>query len=126
MNQLPIGQICWNELATNDVNKAKEFYNKLLGWQYNEIKTDDMSYTLVKSNESDFAGIWEIPSDQQSQIPPHWMAYILVDNIQKILDNAKQLGAKEIKGVTQVGDMGQFAIITDPAGAHIAFWQPND
>ena len=119
------GEFCWSELATTDVGKAKDFYGKVFGWQFKEIKTDDMTYTMIKSQKGtqEFAGIWQIPSDQQEHIPPHWMAYILVENVQDTLAESMKHGAKEMKGVTHVGDMGKFAIICDPTGAHIALWE---
>lgn len=123
MTQPTFGQFCWNELATSDVSKAKDFYGKVFGWQFNEFKSGEMTYTIVKSNDKDIAGIWQIPSDQQKEIPPHWMAYILVANAKEALDKAKQHGAKEVKGITKAGDMGRFAIIVDPAGAHLALWE---
>ena len=123
MNQPAFGAFCWNELATSNLSKAKDFYSKVLGWQFNDIKSEEMTYTIVKSNDRDIAGIWEIPTDQQKEIPPHWMAYILVPDVKVALEKAKQHGAKEVKGITQAGDMGRFAIIIDPTGAHLAFWE---
>ncbi|MCE0722988.1 MULTISPECIES: VOC family protein [Legionella] len=123
MSQNSMNQFCWNELATADVKKAKEFYSKVLGWQFKEIQSGEMTYTLIKADDKEFAGIWQIPTDQQNEIPPHWMAYILVKDVADTLAKAKQNGAQEIKGVTHAGDMGLFAIIKDPTGAHIAFWE---
>lgn len=126
MSQPGLGELCWNELATPDLKKSKEFYSKVFGWQFTDTTTDDMTYTLVKSKDQEFAGIWEIPKDQQAHIPPHWIAYILVADVAVALKKAVQHGAKEMKGVTQAGDMGQLAIITDPTGAHIALWEPSN
>lgn len=125
MSEHSSGQFCWNELATVDVNKAKEFYSKVLGWEFKEIHAGEMLYTIVKSNNKEIAGIWQIPKEQMNEIPPHWMAYILVDNVENTLEKAKKNGAQEIKGVTQAGEMGLFAIIQDPTGAHVAFWEPT-
>lgn len=125
MNLPSIGQFCWNELATNDVHQAKEFYSNLLGWEFREIQSDDMTYTLICSGDKQCGGIWQIPKEQKEHIPPHWMAYILVNNVKETLEKAIKHGATEVKGVTQAGDMGSFAIIMDPVGAHIAFWEPN-
>lgn len=126
MSQHDTGHFCWNELATAEVKKAKEFYSKLLGWQYKEIHSEEMTYTIIQAGDKEIAGIWEIPADQQNMIPPHWMSYILVDNVAATLEKAKQHGAQEIKEVTYVGDLGLFAIIKDPTGAHIAFWESNN
>ncbi|CAM2963553.1 glyoxalase/bleomycin resistance protein [Legionella steigerwaltii] len=126
MSQDSMGQFCWNELATADVNKAKDFYSKVLGWHFKEIHSDEMmTYTLIQTKDKDVGGIWQIPANQQKEIPPHWMAYILVNNVADTLAKAKQNGAKEVKGVTHVGEMGLFAIIQDPTGAHIAFWETH-
>lgn len=121
-----IGKICWNELATADVNKAKDFYGKVFGWKFSEHKTGDMTYVMIKLDDKEFGGIWEIPKDKQSKIPPHWMAYILVEDADDALAKAKKHGATEIKPVTEVDKIGRFAIITDPTGAHIAVWESLD
>ena len=118
------GEFCWNELATTDIEKSKDFYGKLFGWEFEEIKTDDMSYAVIKSgNEKGFAGIWQIPTDKQKEIPPHWMAYVLVKDIKASLKKAEDCGAKIVKEITHVSDIGFFAIIIDPTNAHIALWE---
>src|SRR5437870_1407019 len=108
MTQEHFSQFCWNELAAPDVHKAKDFYGNVFGWKYKEIKSDQMTYTIITSNGKDIGGIWQIPNDQKAHIPPHWMAYILVEDVNAALKKAKQHGATEVKGVTQAGDMGRF------------------
>jgi uncharacterized protein len=120
-----IGEFCWNELATADVKKAKDFYGKVFGWQFSEYTHGEMTYTLIKLNDKEFGGIWQIPTEKQNEIPPHWMAYILVKDAAAALEKAKQHGATEVKPVTQAGEMGRFAIIVDPTGAHVAVWEPS-
>jgi predicted enzyme related to lactoylglutathione lyase len=123
MNQPAIGQFCWNELATPNVAKAKDFYGKVFGWQFEDHDMGEMTYTIAKNQDKEFAGIWNIPSNQQNEIPPHWMAYILVSDVDQALEKAKQNGAKEIKGVSKAGDKGRFAVIVDPTGAYLALWE---
>lgn len=117
------GEFCWNELATPNVQAAKDFYGKVFGWQFSDHDMGDMTYTMIKRNDKEFAGIWSIPKDQQKQIPPHWMAYILVEDLNESLEKAQKNGAAVVKPVSNAGDFGRFAIITDPTGAHIALWQ---
>lgn len=126
MTQQSLGQFCWNELATNDMHAAKDFYSKVLGWKFKEIQSEDMTYIIIQLNDKDIGGIWQISKNQQDHIPPHWMTYVLVNNVEETLTKAKQHGAQEIKGVTHVGNMGRFAIITDPTGAHLAFWESQE
>lgn len=118
-----MGEFVWNELATTNVQKAKDFYGQVFGWEFVDKNADDMTYTVIKKNNKEFGGIWAIPTAQQNQIPTHWLAYILVENVEKSLEKAIQNGATLIKPVQKVGEMGLFAIIKDPEGAHIALWQ---
>lgn len=118
------GQFCWTELATTNVEAAKNFYGKVFGWEFSDQTMGDMTYTMIKANNKDFAGIWSIPKDQQKHVPPHWMSYILVESVEEALKKAEKNGATIIKPATKAGDFGRFAIIKDPTGAHIALWQP--
>ena len=125
MNENPkIGEFCWYELGTSNVQAAKDFYGKVFGWEFSDHDMGDMTYTMIKQKNKEFAGIWSIPKDKQKEIPPHWMGYLLVENLDQSLEKARTQGASIIKPATNVGDFGRFAIITDPIGAHIALWQP--
>lgn len=124
--QFVTGQFCWNELATPNLKASKEFYANSFGWTFSDHKMDTTTYTMVKRGDKEFAGIWEIPHDQQKEIPPHWMSYILVENLAQSLEKVKKNGASIKVPVTKVGDFGHFAIITDPVGAHIALWESSE
>lgn len=117
------GEICWSELATNDVKTAKDFYGNLFGWEFKDNNMDGMTYTEIKSNNKVFGGIWGIPKEMQQHIPPHWMSYVLVENVDTSLEKAMTNGCSVKKEATNVGDFGRFAVIQDPTGAHIALWQ---
>lgn len=123
MEKPQLGEFCWNELATTNIKAAKSFYGEVFGWEFVDHPIGDMTYTMVRMNNKEIAGIWAIPADQTQEIPPHWMSYILVDNVEKTLEKARQQGATIVKGSTQVGDFGRLAIMTDPTGASIALWQ---
>ncbi len=120
-----VGEFVWNELYTPNLSASKEFYGNLFGWKFTDMPMGDTTYTLIRLNDKEFAGIWAIPSNMQDKISPHWMSYVLVENAEESLQKAVKLGARQIKEVTKAGDMGHFAIIADPTGAFIAFWQPN-
>lgn len=116
-------KFCWNELATTDIQAAKDFYGKVFGWTFSDQPMGDFTYTMIMNKDKGCGGMWAIPKDKEKQIPPHWMAYILVDNLEDSLEKACELGASIVKSVTDVGDCGRFAVIVDPTGAHIAMWQ---
>lgn len=122
-NQPKPGEFCWTELATPNVQSAKDFYSKVFGWQFTDHDMGEMTYTMIKRDGQEFGGMWGIPKDKENHIPPHWMSYILVENLDDSLKKASSQGATIVKPVTNAGDMGRFAIITDPTGAHVALWQ---
>jgi uncharacterized protein len=124
-NQFKGGEFCWNELATPDINAAKEFYGRVFGWKFSDHQIGDSTYSMIKSGDKEFAGMWQIPQDQAKHVPPHWMSYILVDDLAHSLEQATQHGATIKMPITKAGEMGQFAIIIDPTGAHIAMWESS-
>ena len=118
-----IGHFCWNELATPNLKVAKEFYAKSFGWTFADHDMGDMTYTMIKHGDTEMAGMWQIPKDQAHDIPPHWMSYILVENLDNSLKAVQENGATIKVPGTPVSDFGRFAIIIDPTGAHIALWE---
>lgn len=123
MNIPGVGEFCWNELATPNVAVAKDFYGKILGWTFSETQVGDMTYTIIHKGKNELGGIWEIPSTQINAIPPHWLAYVTVEALETVLEQAESLGAVVTMPITPVGTHGTFAVIKDPTGAHIALWE---
>lgn len=117
------GTICWNELLTTDAKKALEFYGQLFGWTTQAHEMEHMTYHLLKMGDKDIGGMMQIPADKKAQIPPHWATYINVENLDEMIKKAQKLGAILIVPATDVQDYGRFAVIQDPTGAHISFWQ---
>lgn len=116
------GDFCWTELMTPDTKKAKEFYNSLFGWTFQDHDVGGMTYSMFKSGDKDLGGMMQTPKEKKD-CPPHWMSYISVANVDETLKKAKSLGAKITMEATPVSDYGRFGIIEDPTGAHIAVWQ---
>jgi len=117
------GEFCWNELMTTDVAKAKVFYGDLLGWECHDMDMGEMTYTVFKSGDKDIAGMLQTPTGQENSIPPHWMSYIAVDDIEKMTEKASALGASVQVPVQTIQGVGRFSVLLDPTGAHIALWE---
>jgi predicted enzyme related to lactoylglutathione lyase len=111
------------ELQTNDVAKAKPFYSKLFGWKLEDMPMPGGgSYTMIDVGGGTGGGMMQSP---MPGIPPHWLAYVGVDDIQASTKKARELGAKVVVDVTEVGEYGIMSVITDPTGATLAMWQPK-
>ncbi len=109
------------ELNSTDVPKAKAFYAKLFDWKLEDVPIGD-GYTMVDVGKGTGGGIMKqlIPNASSS-----WLAYVQVDDIKAATQKAKSLGAKVMKDVTEVADMGSLSIIVDPTGAMLGLWKPN-
>ena len=112
------------ELHTGDLKRAKEFYGKLFDWKLEDVPMPGGggSYTLIQPGNGTGGGMVTSPTPG---VPPHWLAYVGVDDVRASTRKAKELGAKIVMDVMEVGDIGTMSVITDPTGATLAMWQPK-
>lgn len=121
--QPQFGEFCWNELVTGDAHKAKDFYCKLFGWTTKDHRLPNMTYTMFEQGDKTIGGMFEIETQAQIMVPPHWMSYILVENLDDMVAKAQSLGAVIKMPPTKAGDFGRFSLIADPTGAHVSLWE---
>jgi predicted enzyme related to lactoylglutathione lyase len=110
------------ELNTQDVAKAKSFYQSLFDWKLNDVDMGDMTYTMIDVGEGTGGGMMKHP---MPGAPSMWLPYTLVDDIVAATAKAKSLGATIVLDVKEVPNAGSLSIITDPTGAMLGFWQPK-
>jgi predicted enzyme related to lactoylglutathione lyase len=110
------------ELNTQDVAKAKSFYQSLFAWSLNDMDMGDMTYTMIDVGEGTGGGMMKHP---MSGAPSMWLPYVLVDDIVAATAKAKSLGAAVVQDVKEVMGAGSLSIITDPTGATLGLWQPK-
>jgi hypothetical protein len=109
------------ELNTTNVGKAKTFYKALFAWKLKDMPMGDgMTYTTISVGDGTGGGMMKNPVPGA---PSAWVPYVDVDDVAAATAKAKKLGAKVMRGVTEVTGMGSFSIITDPTGAHLGLWQ---
>src|SRR5438309_2655853 len=117
------GQFSWVELGTTDSAAAKKFYGGLFGWTFEDMPAGpDMIYTMNKLGNHRTSALYKMGKDMQG-MPPHWLSYVTVDDVDATTAKAKQNGAKAMKEPFDVMDVGRMSVLTDPTGAHIALWQ---
>jgi predicted enzyme related to lactoylglutathione lyase len=109
------------ELNTQDVAKAKSFYQSLFNWALNDVDmVGGMIYTLINVGEGTGGGMMQHP---MPGAPSMWLPYVLVDDITAATAKAKSLGATIIRDVMEVMGEGSLSIISDPTGAVLGLWQ---
>jgi len=115
------------ELNTNNLPAAKEFYSKLFDWELGEHKMPAGTYTTINVGEGTGGGMLDLADwGAPKEIPPHWLAYIGVDDIVASTARAKELGGTVAQDVKNIGDFGALSVIIDPTGAAFALWQNSN
>ena len=112
------GTFCWNELITTDVEASREFYSKLIGWAPAPMSETNDDYTVFKVGEAMAAGMIA-RNEHMGNVPPHWMAYITVDNVDETAAQVTGLGGQIVCPPTDIPNVGRFSLIQDPAGATV-------
>jgi predicted enzyme related to lactoylglutathione lyase len=115
-----VGEISWHELTTTDHAKAYDFYQKLFGWE----KTSAMDmwemgeYQMYGRGEETLGGMWTKPADLP--MPPNWLYYIRVANVDDAAERIKTLGGQVLNGPMDVPGGDRIAQCMDPQGAAFA------
>jgi len=119
------GTFCWVELATSDQDGAKTFYTSLFGWTFVDNPMGEMGfYTTLKLRGRDVGALYQKPK-AQAAIPPHWLSYVAVADVDAAARRVKDLSGATIMDPFDVMDVGRMTVATDPAGAVFALWQAN-
>jgi predicted enzyme related to lactoylglutathione lyase len=111
---------CHVELASNDLPKAKEFYQNLFDWKLEDNQMGEMTYTMIQTGESVGGGMMKNP---MPGAPSSWFAYVQVDDVRVATEKARELGANVCKEKTEVPGHGWFSIISAPDGSMLGLWQ---
>lgn len=113
-----VGALCWNELATTDVVRAKAFYGELLGWEY---ETDDDGYTTIECAGAPNGGIRE-QTEWERGVPPRWLPYFKVGGADDTAARAERAGGRTLLATTGTSS-GRYAVLADPQGAAFAVFE---
>ena len=107
-----IGAMCWNELLTRDADTAKAFYSAVLGWEY----YGDEHYIHISNRGRNNGGMMQM-DENFGQMPPMWMPYFHVTDIDAAMKRVEELGGRVVTQKMEALDSAWFTVIEDPAGA---------
>lgn len=113
------GSISWTELSTNDPDAARKFYSEAFGWDYQEFKMPETEYHVIKSGGREVGGIMKMPP-QAGDVPPFWLSYVTVDNVDETAKRIESLGGKIVCPPMDIKDVGRMIVFQDPQGALLA------
>jgi predicted enzyme related to lactoylglutathione lyase len=125
------GRFLWMELMTSDVEAAKAFYTRAIGWgtqlfgDGTPMPGFDEPYALWITNAEAIGGVMKLPEEARSMgAPPHWLAYIGTPDVDASTRLVKELGGQVYVPPTDVPTIGRIAVVADPQGATFALYKP--
>jgi predicted enzyme related to lactoylglutathione lyase len=109
---MPLGKILWTDLTVPNTEAVRDFYAAVASWS---VQKYDDDYNMLASDGNPAAGICH-PVGQNASLPPQWLIYITVADLDASIAACQQHGGSVINGPR--GEVGsRFCVIRDPAGA---------
>jgi len=124
------GEVSWHELYTSDHEAAFRFYNAIAGWE--RLGEFDMGpqgkYVLWGRGGKQLGGMMTMPPGMKTPsgdpVPPSWMYYVTIADLDGALARAKSKGATVINGPMEVPGGQRVVQLLDPQGAAFALTTP--
>ena len=116
-----VGDICWRELGTGDIERALDFYGALFGWTRGA--RHDMGelgpYQIFEQRDQMAGGIYLA----STEMPPSWTSYVRVADLAATLAAATAAGGATRVPPMEVPGGDTIAVCADPEGALFALLQ---
>ena len=112
-----IGTFAWVDLTVGDAENIRKFYSDVVGWDSSPVDMGEYSDFCMNLPGSDnaVAGVCHARGSN-AKMPPQWLIYIVVANVDESAERCVELGGKIIDGPREMGKQ-RFVVIQDPAGA---------
>ena len=121
MDKPKIGSMGWMDIAVPDATALKDFYANVVGWTPKALSMGDYDDYAMKSD--DFTvGICHAKGSN-AYLPPVWMPYFVVADLDVALAEADKRGAKRLGEVRSYGPTARYCAIQDPQGAYCVLFQ---
>ncbi len=107
------------EIPSKDLDKSKDFYLKLFGWDF---KAFGNGYLLFNNHKGIMVGLRKVSRIFQGD---NTIFHVSVEDIDSTLKKCDQLGGSLKREKTVIPAMGWYALFFDPDGNTIGLFQKN-
>lgn len=119
-----VGTIAWHDLTVPNADVVRDFYQAVVGWRPEPVDMGDYSdYNMIAASTGESAAGVCYARGVNAKVPPVWMIYIIVDDLDRCIAQCQALGGKVLDDRRGDGS-SRLGIIQDPAGAVCALYQP--
>ena len=119
------------EIPADDLDRAKNFYGSVFGWDLQTMPMEVGEYTSVKTTDVDDQT--QLPTEpgainggmfvRDEQSPTSPVITVDVDGIDDALKQIEAEGGSTITPRTAIPGMGAFAYFKDPEGNVLGLWE---
>ena len=119
------GTFHWNERLTRDAEGIKTFYRDTIGWTFDAMPTpDEKAYWIASVDGKQVGGIFSIDAPEFDGVSEAWMSYLAVDDVDARVAKAVKAGARLMRPIFNVPEVGRIAMLKEPGGAGIGWITP--
>lgn len=119
------GTFHWNELTTTDLEGARTFYEKAIGWEFESMEmADGGTYYIAKVDGAPAAGMMAHTDEMPAGTPSHWRSYIQVKDVDATVATAVMAGGTQIYEAFDIPGVGRIGGFFDPQGGAISVIAP--
>jgi predicted enzyme related to lactoylglutathione lyase len=118
-----IGTIGWHDLTVEKAEEVRDFYKAVVGWESGPVSMGDYDdFNMLASGTGDpVAGVCHARGGNAG-LPPQWLLYVYVENIEACIAKCKELGGEVVAGPKSMGE-ARYCVVRDPAGAVCGLYQ---
>jgi uncharacterized protein len=117
----PEGTPTWIDLEIPDLDRAREFYGALFGWQFSVGPEETGHYTMCELRGRPVAGL--MPNQDQDATRFQWTMYVATADCDRSVQRVVDAGGTVITPTMDVMQRGRMAIAEDTVGARFGMWQ---
>ncbi|RXH55020.1 Glyoxalase/Bleomycin resistance protein/dioxygenase domain [Granulicella sibirica] len=115
----------WYELITNDMDKAVDFYKKVVEWDVRDSGMPGMTYMLFGKDSKDVGGMMTWAGAGETGMPPVWMGHIHTAKLDEELKSVTADGGTIVKPAQDIPGVGRFAVVSDPQEVKYLLFEPG-
>lgn len=115
------GLFSWAQLVCTDVERAREFYGGLFGYEWEEMPSDgDQPHLIAKAGGHSAADVMGPPPGAPAM--SYWLAYFGTDDLEAATARIAELGGSVMAGPMEVPETGDLVVAADPQGGVFALY----
>ena len=117
------GQVSWVDLMVEDPKALIPFYSEMFNWKIDAgTNMNGSVYHCFEAAGKAVGGIFQRP-ENVPKMPPAWLPYFKVTDINKYTIEARNLGGTVAIEPTRIQDSGIFSGVNDPTGAFFYMYE---